>query len=287
MVNINMKAFISVDLEGLPYVVIPGHLSLKGSLYQEARKIATEITLTVAEELHKEGAEEVLIADSHGPMVNLLVDELPEYVEIIRGNLRPVSMIAGVEDCDVALFLGYHAKHGTAKSTFDHTYSGSAINSVKVNGVECSEFLLNSYVAGEKKVPVILVAGEKKLLEDDVYEHTPWVEAVALKQSYSRYAARSPSMKKIKNELREAVRKAVEKYKEGKVKTLVTGTPVEVEVAFKSSAFAYVADLLPFVKRVDGTTIFYSAETMTEAYKIFQLLVTAAGGVSALTNYLQ
>ena len=27
-----MKAFISVDLEGMPYIVIPGHLNLKGPL---------------------------------------------------------------------------------------------------------------------------------------------------------------------------------------------------------------------------------------------------------------
>lgn len=34
-----MKAFISVDLEGMPYIVIPGHLNLKGPLYDEARKL--------------------------------------------------------------------------------------------------------------------------------------------------------------------------------------------------------------------------------------------------------
>jgi D-amino peptidase len=121
-----MKAFISVDLEGMPYIVIPGHLGLKGRLYDEARKVATKVTLVVANELHKNGFNDVVIADSHGPMVNLLVDDLPEYVEIVRGFPRPLSMVSGVQDCDVALFLGYHAKFGTAKSTFDHTYSGEA-----------------------------------------------------------------------------------------------------------------------------------------------------------------
>ncbi|NIO36766.1 peptide transporter, partial [Candidatus Bathyarchaeota archaeon] len=42
-----MKAFISVDLEGMPHIVIPGHLSLNGKLYDEARKIATKVTLDV------------------------------------------------------------------------------------------------------------------------------------------------------------------------------------------------------------------------------------------------
>ena len=57
-----MKAFISVDLEGLPYVVIPGHLNLKGTLYQEAREIATKITLIVARELKEQGFDQVVIA---------------------------------------------------------------------------------------------------------------------------------------------------------------------------------------------------------------------------------
>ena len=35
-----MKAFISVDLEGMSYIFIPGHLNLKGPLYEEARRIA-------------------------------------------------------------------------------------------------------------------------------------------------------------------------------------------------------------------------------------------------------
>ncbi|RLF84389.1 peptide transporter, partial [Thermococci archaeon] len=39
-----MKAFISVDLEGMPFIVSPQHLVEKGALYNEARKIATEIT---------------------------------------------------------------------------------------------------------------------------------------------------------------------------------------------------------------------------------------------------
>ncbi|MBK5113324.1 MAG: M55 family metallopeptidase [Candidatus Heimdallarchaeota archaeon] len=57
-----MKAFISVDLEGLPFIVIPGHLNLKGSLYQEAREIATKVTLIVANELKEQGFEKVIIA---------------------------------------------------------------------------------------------------------------------------------------------------------------------------------------------------------------------------------
>ena len=282
-----MKAFISVDLEGMPYVVIPGHLNLKGTLYTEARKIATKITLITAEELNQNGFDEILIADSHGPMVNLLVDDLPEYVEIIRGFPRPTSMVAGVDECDVALFLGYHAKFGTSKSTFDHTYSGATINKVEVNGVAVSEFLLNSYAAGHYNVPSILVAGDAQLIEDDAESLTPWAETVVLKQSLSRVSAKSQSMLVIEKELKEAVKRAVTNFKEKKVKPLKAGEPVKTQITFQVSTSADVAELLPMIDRIDGLTVEYTTKNIIESYKIFELLVFAASGVSSILEKRQ
>ena len=282
-----MKAFISVDMEGMPYVVTLGHLNLKGTLYSETRKIATKVTLSVAEELNKNGFDEIIVADSHGPMVNLLVDDLPEYLEIIRGYPRPVSMVAGVEGCDVALFLGYHAKFGTLKSTFDHTYSGGTINRVEVNGVEVSEFLLNAYAAGDLKVPVVLVAGDAQLLKDDVKKYAPWAETVALKHSLSRVSARSFSMVKIEKELRGAVKRAATNFKQNNVKPLIAKKPVKIGMTFLVSHFADAAELLPMVKRIDGLKVEYTASNVIEAYKIFELLALAASGVSAVLQNSQ
>ncbi len=280
-----MKAFISVDLEGMPYIVIPGHLRLKGSLYDEARRIATKVTMAVADELHKNGFDTVVVADSHGPMVNLLVDDLPEYVEIVRGYPRPVSMVAGVEGCDACVFLGYHAKSGTAKSSFDHTYSGGSISKVEVNGIEVSEFLLNAYAAGESNVPVILVAGETQLLEDDVKRYAAWAETVALKRSLSRVSAKSPSMVKIEKQLRMAVNRAVANFKRNKARLLTAKKPVKLRVTFLATHFADVAELLPSVKRINGLSVEYTASNLIEAYKTFEFLVLAASAMSTiLTN---
>jgi D-amino peptidase len=281
-----VKAFISVDLEGMPYVVIPGQLNLKGALYEEARKTATRITLTAAEELHNNGFDTVVVADSHGPMVNLFVEDLPEYVEIIRGFPRPLSMVAGVEDSDAALFLGYHAKFGTAKSTFDHTYSGATINRLEINGIEVSEFLLNAYAAGEHNVPVILVAGEAQLLKDDVRKYAPWAKTVPLKHSLSRVSARSPSLTRIEKELRTAVKQAIVTFKGKKARLLSAQKPVKISVTFLTSLFADVAELLPNAERTDGLKIEYTAKDVTEAYKTFELLILAAAGTSSLLAQL-
>jgi D-amino peptidase len=282
-----MKAFISVDLEGMPYIVIPGQLNLKGPLYDEARRIATKITLIAADELNKNGFEKIIIADSHGPMVNLLIDDLPEYVEIVRGFPRPLSMVSGIEGCKTAMFLGYHAKFGTAKSTFDHTYSSASISRVEVNGVAASEFLLNAYVAGELGVPIALVAGEAQLLQDDVKKNAPWAQTVALKSSLSRLSAKSASMVSIEKELREAVKRAAVAQRKGRIELLTAKKPVKMGINFLASQYADAAELLPYIKRIDGLRIEYTTKNMAEAYKTLELLTLASSGIQGLMESLR
>ena len=279
-----MRAFVSVDLEGMPYIVSVHHLTVGKALYSEARKIATRVTKIVVKELHEEGFDEIVVADSHGPMVNVLPEEMPEYVELVRGFPRPTSMVVGVEGSDAALFLGYHSRAGVARSTFDHTYSG-VVSYVKVNGVEASEFLLNAYVAGHYGVPVILVAGDERLLEE-VKERAPWAVRVPLKSSYTRYAARSPSFTKLEKALREGVKTAVSKLRNGEVRPLRVGRPVEVEVCFVTSGYADVAELAPGVRRLDGRRVTFQTDDIVSAYKLFELLVLASAGLAKVVSGL-
>ena len=277
-----MRAFISVDMEGMPYIVSLDHLAPKRPLFREARNIMTEIVKVVAEALHDIGFDEVIVADSHGYMVNIIVSKLPDYVKLVRGFPRPMSMVTGAEGCDIALFLGYHAKFGTEKSTLDHTYSGFSVRDIRINGVSASEFLLNAYAVGEYGIPVVLVAGEEKLLEGDVAKFTPWAERVTLKKSFSRYAAISPSLRTVEKLLREAIIRAIEKYRSGICKPIKPSTPVTVEIEFNNSGLADIAEMLPYSKRVNPLTIAFKAESMKDAYKTIELLVMATLGLRYL-----
>ena len=273
------KVFISVDMEGLPHIVSRAHLTSTKQLYSEARSIATELTTCVAEAFKQQGFDEIVVADSHGEMIAIDPMKIPEYVELVRGFPRPLSMTAGAENCEAAVFLGYHAKVGTERAIFDHTFSGTFLRGVKINGILASEYLLNTYVLGEMEIPVILVAGDKALIEHDVKHYTPWAVTIALKESLSRYSAKSPSITKLKKQLRNAVMKAVKLLEEHKVKPLKPKVPVELELEFTNSAYADLAELLPGAKRISGTTIIYRAKSMREAFKIMELLVFTAAGV--------
>jgi D-amino peptidase len=277
-----MRAFVSIDLEGLPYITSPLHLRPGTPLYSEAREIATEILKITVESLYNNGFDEIVVADSHGPMINVIPERLPEYVELVRGYPRPLSMVSGAEGSDIAVFLGYHAKSGTEKASFDHTYSSSTIDWVKINGVEASEFLLNAYVLGKKDIPVVLVAGDRTLIEGDVRNHAPWIVGVPLKESLSRYSSKNPSMTKIRAMLTAGITEAAIKFSEGEMKPLKTEEPVSVEVRFLGSYMADTAELLPFVERLDGKRVAFKVDTIEDAYRVIQLLSIAAYGTSSL-----
>lgn len=275
------KAFISLDFEGLPFVVSRRQLDPKGRLWEEGRRIATGLICTVVEHLLMNGFDSVVIADSHGEMVNIHPEDLPEKTSLVRGYPRRLSMVAGAEGSSAAVFLGYHAGFGARYATFDHTYSGSVVRSVRINGMTVSEYLLNAFALGEMGVPLILVAGDAALAEE-VKALTPWAEFVPFKQSLGRNAAVSPSLKELKRNLVSAVSVAVERLKEGGVRPLVAQRPVTLEIEFLSTLYADVAELHPGVERLDGLTVRLKVPSVTEAYRLLELLVMAGYGARSL-----
>ena len=224
------KAFVSVDLEGLPHITSNEHMAPGKHLYDEARGIMTECALAMTEELHNSGFDRVVVADSHGPKITLIPEKMQSFVDIVRGNPRATSMISGGKGCDAALFLGYHAKPGTPNSTFDHTINDAIIRTLKYNGEESSEFYMNAATLGELGVPIILVAGDSSLLRDDVSKHAPWTVRIPLKESLGRYSSISPSMSECLQLIRAGVREAVSKFDKGGMEKLRIKTPVEVEM---------------------------------------------------------
>ena len=231
--------------------------------------------------LYDLGVDGAVVADSHGPMVNIIPDKLPDHTQLVRGSPRAFSMVAGAEGCDAAFFVGYHAKPGTQHGVLDHVMNSRVFQRVKLNGEDCSEFLFNGAYLGELGIPVVLVAGDKALLEEDVKKFAPWAVRASLKEGLGRYSAISPSMNQVATTLKEACKDAMEVFNRKQAKLIRFEPPVNLEIAFTSTAYADIANHLPHSKRVDGTTVSFEASTVSEAYMVMQLLMMAAQGVRA------
>jgi D-amino peptidase len=107
------------------------------------------------------GATEILIADSHGNGENLLIDQFPNDVRVIRSWPRKLGMMAGVDATfDAAIFIGYHASTTNTRGVRAHTFSSAKLTRVALNGTAVTEGAFNAAIAGHFNVPVVLVAGD-------------------------------------------------------------------------------------------------------------------------------
>jgi len=267
-----MKAYISVDMEGMPGIYHVAQTAPKAFLHNEGREIATRITLLVSESLHNNGVDSITVADSHWYMGSIFYDKLPDYVRLIRGSLRPVSMVYGIEEgFDFAVFLGYHSPAGTMHSILDHTYSSLSFSQIKLNGRKASEFYINALYASERNVPIALVLGDDKL-KNDVVEVSPSTEYVITKESISRLSALMIPIGVVEKELLNSLKRAIEKLRERKIRPIKVPQEKIFEFVMKKTEFADAGELIPGIERIDSYTLRYICNSMEEGYRVMEIL---------------
>ncbi len=278
-----LKAYVSVDLEGIPGVagllqLIPGQ-----PLYSDARKLITLVVDSVAEELYKCGFERVIIADSHGYMTNIIYTDLRTSAWLLQGFPRPFSMVHGLEKekYDAAFFIGYHAPAGSSEAYLSHTMSSSTIQRVYVNGELASEYYLNALYAGEYGVPVVMVAGDEALREH-VRKHTPWAVFVPLKKGVAWSASINPPLREVIERLREGVREAWDILKSGEARPLKLNNGAEVLIEVKREVVAELASLIPGAERIDAFTVRFRAKDAVDVLRFVELMTFLGAAAKTL-----
>jgi len=283
----SVKAYVSIDLEGLPGIASTTMVSPERSQFSRASQIMTRVAKAVAELLLENGFERIVIADSHGLMTSVDYLEMPRGVTLIQGYPRPFSMVIGLDSSfDAALFIGYHAAAGTMHGFLDHTYSGRVFHEVVVNGVRASEYLVNAIYAGDKGVPVTMVAGDEHLREE-AHTHTPWAVFVPLKRGISRYAAEYESFEEVLEKLRKGVEVMLTRIKRGEVKPLVMEKPYIVVVRVRDPLVADVLENVPGLKRVDAYSYEFTASTGEELMGRIEEIAIIGYGVESLKNNIR
>jgi len=276
-----LRAYVSIDFEGLPGIASIAGLSPRGSQYGRSEDIVTRIAKFVVEQLLGQGVERVIVADSHGSMTNIDYRKLPKGASVIQGYPRPLSMVTGInEGYDAVFFIGYHAAAGTTLGFLDHTYSGMTYHRILINDYPASEYLINALVAGKYNVPVALVAGDKAL-EKDVEKFTPWSVFVPLKKGYSRYSAIYDSIDEVCDRLKEGIKEAVRKVKHNEVKPLKIEIK-EVIAELRDTIYADIVSFLPFVERLDAYTLKINLKDPEKILEALEAIALMCYGVHLL-----
>jgi len=270
-----MKVYISADLEGISGVVHDQQGEMGNPEYERARKLMTAEVNAAIEGALAQGATAILVNDSHGSMRNLLIEELNPAAELISGAPKPLSMMQGIDEgFDIAFFIGYHAQGGTAASVLDHTYT-SRIHEVALNDRPMSEAGLNAALAGYYGVPVALITGDQLAVNQLAELIGPKLQAVAVKWSYGRNAARCLPPAIAARRIREAVARAMI----DPPPPFTVTSPIILSLTFVSSAHADMAALIPGSQRVGGRRITYTHEDYQTVFKVWRAMLALASTV--------
>ncbi|MGZ3495962.1 MAG: M55 family metallopeptidase [Vulcanimicrobiaceae bacterium] len=274
-----MKIYISCDMEGTAGVCSWEQVDARGYKpdYFIYQKYMTQEVRAALEGARGAGATDVLVNDSHGPMRNLLFDELPDDIRVIFGNRKPFSMAEGLDRTFGGVFFtGYHASIGAANGTLCHTYSPGVIYDVRVNGIRCSEATLNAGIAGYYGVPLLLVTGDRTTV-DEVTAQMPWVTGVAIKESIGNYSIDSLSPQAAQAAIRAGAAQAIGNA--AKARPFVFEPPITLEIDVTRVEQADLIELIPGFERVGSRTVRLIHDDYPTVFKAF----VAAFRMGALT----
>ncbi|RKX44680.1 MAG: peptidase M55 [Thermotogae bacterium] len=278
-----MKLYVSFDMEGLAGIVSWKQVDEKDKRY------AKDLVKTQVEWLVEaikscpvnHHIEEIVIADSHANGENIPYDitALDDRIHLISGMLRPFYMMPEMSsEYDRIFFFGYHAGAGALHAIMDHTYSGTAIHSVHLNGTPMNEATLNlGYAWNVHGVPLALVFGDA-VLEKELKERlTGEYVHVTTKWGLSRHGAKMKPLNVLKRELEEGVHRALTMDHE-KLAKIPVSKPIELKVEFNSSAFADVACIIPGVERISGHSVRFVHEEYGVVFETIMAMAYAIGG---------
>src|SRR3954469_23842665 len=114
-------------MEGITGLVDAEDVQPGGRDYERGRVMMTEDVNAAVRGAFEGGASSVLVNDAHGPMRNLLPDQLDPRVTLIKGRPKPMGMIEGLgPEYDAVVCVGFHARAGIL-GVLSHSFMGHEI----------------------------------------------------------------------------------------------------------------------------------------------------------------
>ena len=257
-----LKIYISADMEGVVGAVTDAQLGPGGFEYERFRQFMTNEVNAAIDAARAAGANEFVISDSHGNGQNLLIDQLPDDVTIVRSWPREHSMMAGIDETfDGVIFLGYHASTNNTRGVRAHTMSSANITSLRLNGMTMTEGSMNAAIAGHFGVPVIMVSGDDiAVAENQVIIGD--IEGAVVKWASGFHSARTLTPEAAYEVIRTRTKSAIDRIDD--FEPYVLDTPIELELSLKHYRPVELLAYLSNVEKVNSHTIRFTGDDITE-----------------------
>lgn len=270
-----MKVFISIDLEGITGICAEEQTDPEGPDYPSACAAMRADLDAALEGCLAAGATSVVVCDAHDAGRNLRATGLPSEVTLVGASPWSLDMMSGLDESfDAALFVGYHARAGTAAAVLEHTLYYKVF-SVAIGGTEVGEFGLNAMLAGHFGVPCAFVSGDDKAVAE-ARALVPDIGAAVVKTSIARTCTQALSPALTGGLIREAVRAALV----AKLPAPVTWTGAPLQVVFARTHHCEAAATQCGTRRLDGRTIEIAGESYLGVFRtlVASLLMAEAAG---------
>lgn len=260
-----MKIFISADMEGISGVATGQQLKTDVE-YQRFRKLMTDDVNAAIEGACNGGAKEIVVADGHGNMSNIIIEHLDSRAVLISGSNRKMLQVEGLDHTfDGIMFVGHHGREGgSEKAVINHTYASICVNELKVNDEVIGETELNSYVAAHFNVPTLFVSGDESYVKD-IKQLYPNIETAVTKRGTDRYAAHLLPPKIAQNAIRENAEKAVKRTSE--FKPVKRTGPYTFEMEFKGTQQATMVSTISTVEQIEPKRVRFTCDDIVTAYQ--------------------
>lgn len=260
-----VKLFIAIDLEGITGVVSERDTNREGPAAAAAREHMRADLDAVLEGCFAAGADEVVVCDAHDDGRNLDAADLPPRVILVGGSPAPYSMLQGIgRGYDGALFVGYHARAGTAAAVLEHTWNYKVF-AAALGDLEVGEFGLGALLAGHFGVPAVYLSGDDKAAAE-AQALAPGIVTTVVKTGITRLAARLFSPDHVRARLREDVERAL---RAGDKPAPLAWNGEPLRLTFTRVEFCDRAAGCPGVRRLDGRTLQIPGADFEEVYRGF------------------
>ena len=260
-----MKIYIAVDMEGISGISASDYVLKDGGLYAAGRRLLTQDINAAVRGAFDGGADQVIVFDAHGGRINVLIEDLDPRALVLCGAVHRPRFPMLDKSVDGMFLLGYHAMAGVERATLEHTMNSKSWHCYKVNGKPYGELGIDSEIAAESGVPVVMVSGDDKLCAE-AREWLGNVETAMVKQGLARNYALCLSPKRGQELVYECAKRAVERLAAGETFGLPEiPSPATVTITYKMVPDADAAESYG-AKRLDGYTVEKTYGHLSEEY---------------------